>query len=45
MISETTGTWMMVAGLVGAVGSWIGLRVSLRRERAERLWKAWRAAR
>ena len=44
MISETTGAWMMVAGLVGAVGAWIGLRVSLRRERGQRLWKAWKEA-
>ena len=45
MISETTGAWMMVVGLVGAVGSWIGLRWQLRRERAERLWRAWRMSR
>ena len=44
MISETTGAWMMVVGLVGAVGSWIGLRWQLRRERADRLWKAWKEA-
>jgi hypothetical protein len=45
MLSETTGAWMMAAGLVGAVVSWIGLRWSLRCERAARIWKAWRAAR
>lgn len=45
MISETTGAWMMIVGLVGAVVSWIGLRVSLRIERGQRIWKAWRAAR
>ena len=45
MISETTGAWMMVVGLVGALGAWIGLQVSLRRERAQRLWRAWRMSR
>jgi hypothetical protein len=43
MISETTGAWMIVAGVVLGVASWIGLRASLRRERAERIWKAWKA--
>jgi hypothetical protein len=45
MISETTGAWMIVAGVVLGVVSWIGLRVSLRRERAQRLWRAWRMSR
>ena len=44
MISETTGAWMMVVGLVYAVGAWIWLRWQLRRERGQRLWRAWRAA-
>ncbi|MEI6212339.1 MAG: hypothetical protein WCR06_12015 [bacterium] len=43
MISETTGAWMIVAGVVLGVISWIGLRVALRHERAERIWKAWKA--
>lgn len=44
MISETIGAWMMVAGVALGTVAWIGLRVSLRYERAARLWKAWRAA-
>lgn len=44
MISETIGAWMMVAGVALGAVAWIGLRVSLKLERAARLWKAWRAA-
>jgi hypothetical protein len=45
VISETTGVWMMAAGLVGAVVSWIGLGWQLRRERGRRIWRAWRMSR
>jgi hypothetical protein len=45
MISETIGAWMMVAGVALGTVAWIGLRVSLRYERAQRIWRAWRAAR
>lgn len=44
MLSETIGAWMIVAGVVLGTVAWIGLRVSLRYERAARLWQAWRAA-
>jgi hypothetical protein len=45
MISETAGAWMIVAGVVLGTASWIGLRVSLRYERAQRIWRAWKMSR
>jgi hypothetical protein len=44
MTSETTGIWLLVAGLVLGCGSWIAAGVVRLWARKDRLYKAWRAA-